>query len=41
MILEYMVWFLEKKYARYLKRSACEKGKRKNMNKELYIRFKN
>ena len=41
MILEYMVWFLERKYIRYVKKSTCEKGKRKNMNKQLYIRFKN
>lgn len=36
-----MIWFLESKYLRYLKRTECEKGKRKNMKKELYLRFKN
>ena len=40
-IINYMIWFLEKKYLRYLKRTECEKGKRKNMKKELYLRFKN
>jgi hypothetical protein len=36
-----MIWFSESKYLRYLKRTECEKGKRKNMKKELYLRFKN
>jgi hypothetical protein len=40
-IVNYMIWFLEKKYLRYLRKTECEKGKRKNMKKELYIRFKN
>jgi hypothetical protein len=40
-IVNYMIWFLEKKYLRYLRRTECEKGKRKNMKKELYLRFKN
>lgn len=36
-----MIWFLEKKYVRYLKKTESEKGKRKNMKKDLYLRFKN
>ena len=40
-ILEYMVWFLKCKYLRYIKNSAAEKGKRKAMKKDLYLRFKN
>jgi len=39
--LEYVLWFLKCKYLRYIKHNSNEKGKRKNMKKELYIRFKN
>jgi hypothetical protein len=34
-----MLWFLNVKYLRYIKDG--EKGKRKDMKKDLYIRFKN
>jgi hypothetical protein len=36
-----MLWFLKNKYLRYIKHNSNEKGKRKSMKKELYIRFKN
>lgn len=39
--MEYMLWFLKNKYLRYIKHNINEKGKRKAMKKELYIRFKN
>ena len=40
-MLDYIVWFLKHKYLRYIKKSETEKGKRKAMKKELYLRFKN
>jgi hypothetical protein len=38
-ICRYMLWFLEKKYLRYVSEEG--KGKRKHMKKKLYIKFKN
>jgi len=38
-VLEYVLWFLKCKYLRYIKHNSNEKGKRKNMKKELYIRL--
>lgn len=40
-ILEYMLWFLKFKYLRYIRKSSNERGKRKAMKKDLYLRFKN
>ncbi len=41
LIIEYMIWFLEEKYLRYITKGDSQKGKRKEMKKELYIKFKN
>lgn len=37
-----MIWFLKTKYLRYINKCNNEnKGKRKQMKKNLYIKFKN
>jgi hypothetical protein len=42
LLLKYMIWFLKTKYLRYINKCNNEnKGKRKQMKKNLYIKFKN